>query len=523
MRVLLVTLSVVLTVVLFALSVPEAAAQQQVFNMIVEGGAVNGTDGFTTLGSANGIAIAEVGGTTYVLTTAITDDGIQVARLNSDGTLTATDAVTDGNEQFEILSWAYDVATAQVGSSTYVLTTSLNDDGIQVARLNSDGTLTATDAVTDGNEQFEILSWAYDVATAQVGSSTYVLTTSLNDDGIQVARLNSDGTLTATDAVTDESEGFDKLDGSIGITTAQIGGITYVFSAAGTDDGIQVARLNSDGTLTAVSSATDNTGGFTTLDGAQYVTVAEVGGSTYVVVTADATDDGIQVARLNSDGTLTPTDEMYTENNDFKVLEGAKGVATVTVDGDTYVLVAAFDEHGIQAAQLGTNGTLTAVNAVTDGNEGFEYLNSPQRIAIAEAEGNTWAFVASSGDNGIQVVRLTDRPPVLHGIGDVRMSHDWIDRTIRASASDADGDSIKFDLVSSPSFIHTSDSGIITISPGPGDVSSTPYTVTVRATSQGLSDNETFRVTVTAGGGPDPMLDQRTGSAPVIGHSCGVH
>ena len=49
-----------------------------------------------------------------------------------------------------------------------------------------------------------------------------------------------------------------ELDGASFITSADVGGTTYVFVAGGVDDGISVFSLGLDGSLTNVANVTDS-------------------------------------------------------------------------------------------------------------------------------------------------------------------------------------------------------------------------------------------------------------------------
>ena len=70
------------------------------------------------------------------------------------------------------------------------------------------------------------------------------------------------------------------------VTTAIVGGITYVFVAGAVDDGVSTFRLNTDGSLTNIAAGNVDRRERCAfeLDGAQAVTTAVVGGTTYLFV-----------------------------------------------------------------------------------------------------------------------------------------------------------------------------------------------------------------------------------------------
>src|SRR5438045_9677655 len=83
-----------------------------------------------------------------------------------------------------------------------------------------------------------------------------------------------------------------ELLGATGVTTAVVGGTTYLFVAGQTDDGISVFSVASNGTLTNAFNVTD--AGALELDGAYRLTTAVVGGTTYLFA-AGSVDDGVSV------------------------------------------------------------------------------------------------------------------------------------------------------------------------------------------------------------------------------------
>ena len=139
---------------------------------------------------------------------------------------------------------------------------------------------------------------AYAVTTVAIGSSTYALVASFDDDGIQIIDITDPASPTAVSAVSDEENGFTELDGARGITTTVIGDGTYALVASFDDDGIQIIDITDPASPTAVSAVSDEEGGFTALDGAYAVTTAAIGGDMYALV-ASFDDDSIQIIALS--------------------------------------------------------------------------------------------------------------------------------------------------------------------------------------------------------------------------------
>ena len=247
---------------------------------------------------------------------------MSVFSVAADGTLTNVDNVSD-DATLELLG-AVGVTTAVVGGTTYLFVTGETDSGVSVFSVAADGTLTNVDNVTD-DATLE-LGGAHGVTTAVVGGTTYLFVTGASDSGVSVFSVAADGTLTNVDNVSDDATL--ELDGAVGVTTAVVGGTTYLFVTGNNDNGVSVFSVAADGTLTNVDNVSDDA----TLElfGAIGVTTAVVGGTTYLFVTG-ANDNGVSVFSVAADGTLTNVDNV----SDDATLElgGAVGVTTAVVGG----------------------------------------------------------------------------------------------------------------------------------------------------------------------------------------------
>src|SRR5262249_4744052 len=123
-----------------------------------------------------------------------------------------------------------------------------------------------------------------------------------------------------------------ELDGASYVTTATVGGITYVFVAGKADNGISVFALNADGTLTNVFNVADNA--TMTLGGAFALTTAVVGGTTYLF-SSSVGDYGISVFSVASDGSLTNVANV--PDSPTLPLALTTDVETMVVGGTTYL------------------------------------------------------------------------------------------------------------------------------------------------------------------------------------------
>ena len=356
-----------------------------------------GDNGTLQLGGASYVTTADVGGTTYVFVTGKGngDNGISVFSLNTDGTLTNVFNVADNNTTN--LGGAFALTTAVVNGTTYLFAGGVNDSGVSVFSVGTDGHLTNTANVGDnGTLQ---LALTVDVETMVVGGTTYLFSSGVNDNGVSVFSVAANGTLTNVDNVTDN--GTSKIQGPQGMATATVGGNAYVFVTGFHDDGIGVYSVAADGHLTNVFNVSD--AGPMELDGPVDAITVAVGGTTYLVVSGFE-DDGLTVFSVAADGHLTNVFNLP-DDGTLK-LDNPVGLSTAVIGGKTYLLVAGADDDGLSVFAMGADGALTNVTNVSD--DSTLLLDRVIGVTTVVMDGQTYVIAASNNDSGVSVFKLVD-------------------------------------------------------------------------------------------------------------------
>ena len=202
------------------------------------------------LSGSGSVTTAQIGSATYLFVAGYFDNGVSVFEVAGDGSLTNVDNITDNTGDLQ-LSGAQFVTTAQVGSATYLFVTGESDNGVSVFEVAANGSLINVYNIEDNDELN--LAGAYSITTAQIGSATYLFVAGFDDDGISVFGVSGDGSLTNVANIADNDEL--NLAGTESIATAQIGSATYLFVVGFDDDGLSVFRIDHDNSSSAVSHA----------------------------------------------------------------------------------------------------------------------------------------------------------------------------------------------------------------------------------------------------------------------------
>ena len=241
------------------------------------------------------------------------------------------------------------------------------------------------------------LDGANDVHTLSILGRTFVYVTGYTDDGISVFELLSNGTLTNVQNIPDTAALL--LDGAGAIASAEIGGSTFLYINSATDNGISVFRVGSDGTLSSIQNVAD-AAALELNGGLGRPAVTSVAGTTFLVAPGYS-DNGVSVFRISADGRLTNTANVDDAASPSFTLRGAYDVATAAIGGRTFVFVAGVNDRGVTAFQLTASGQLVFADSVTDNS--ILKLDGANGVATAVVGGTTYLFVSSILDDGISV------------------------------------------------------------------------------------------------------------------------
>ncbi len=341
------------------------------------------------LDGAHSVTTAVVGGTTYLFVSGTVDGGVSVFRVSSAGSLTNVDNVRG-------ISGARGLDTAVIGGSTYLYVTAGGTGGVAVYRVNSGGTLTSI-----GNNIISHLGGsADDLITVRVGSNTYGYVTSRDNDRLAGILLSSSFSfrVLTQQLLSDTDSSLYELNGAIGLATAVVGSNTYLYVTGRDDHGITVFRIPSVSTqsLTYIAAYSDTFD--IELNGADSVTSAYIGGTPYLFVTGFI-DDGVSIFRINNDGTLFHVSRITDTSS--AALNAASAVTTAVLSGNTYLFVGGYFGAGISGFRISGGGGATHINTVSD--TSLNELNGVSDITTAVVGGNLYLFAAGEEDDGVSV------------------------------------------------------------------------------------------------------------------------
>ena len=265
--------------------------------------------------------------------------------------------------------------------------------------------LAAEGSATDDANGFDVLDELIGVATFVINASTYAIVASQTEDGVQLIHVSDPSVPVAVSSAIDGANGFDRLDGANGVATFVINASTYAIVTGIDDDGVQLIDVSDPSAPVAVSSATDGVDGFEELDGAHCVATFVINASTYAIV-ASWDDDGVQLIDVSDPSAPVAVGSATDGFGGFDELDAAFGVATFVINARTYAIVASSADNGVQLIDVSDPSVPVAVGSATDGFGGFDELDGAHGVTTVVIGSSTYAIVASEFDAGVQLARM---------------------------------------------------------------------------------------------------------------------
>ena len=273
--------------------------------------------GFTELGGAVDITTVVIGSKTYALVAAADDDddndGVQIIDISDPSDPKAVAAI-EHDSDFTELDGAWGITTAVIGGKTYALVTANSDDGVQIIDISNPSVPKAVAALEDegddNDSDFTELGGAFSITTAVIGVRTYALVAAYSDNGVQIIDISDPSTPKAVAALEDGKGGFDRLGGAVGVTTVTVAGRVYALVTAFSDNAVQFIELRILASIGSIKINTEGLGADTHEQlryGAGATDFLAIGGEVNLDKTgvAIAGIDGLRLAWSASDKSIT--------------------------------------------------------------------------------------------------------------------------------------------------------------------------------------------------------------------------
>jgi Ca2+-binding RTX toxin-like protein len=215
--------------------------------------------------------------------------GIDVLRLEAGNVLTPVGVVADTDAT--CAAGVVAMALATVGGQTFLYAGSAREDGVTGYAVGADGMLTAVAGI--GPATGVPVDCITALETVQVGGVSYLIVAAAGTDSLTLCRVGADGALLPTDQVMDGLG--TRFDGVTVLETVTVAGRVFVL-AAGADDGITLLEVTPDGGFVVLDTLADTAA--TTLANISQIEAVVVGDRVQVLVTSGA-EAGLTVLQID--------------------------------------------------------------------------------------------------------------------------------------------------------------------------------------------------------------------------------
>ena len=354
-----------------------------------------------------GTAIYTVGSSTYVVAASQNEDGIEIIDISDPTSPTSVGRVAHSTN----LNGAHQVDITTIGSSTYAVVAAKSNHSIEIIDISDPTTPTSVGRLADGDSRE--MAGAYDIAIATINDKTYAVVTGNSDHGVEIIDISDPTSPSGVGRVTDDNDRLLKNPAEVRIAT--IGSSTYAVVGSHTDDGVEIIDISTPTSPSPVGRISDtddgNSGATYELEATNSLAIATIGSSTYVVA-GGYDDDGIAIIDISTPASPVYVSELEdgidttkcTAANVERCLDGPRGIAVETIGGYTYAIVVSHKDSGVTIIDITTPSNPSIVATIYDDND--NELLGAKDVTIATIGDSIYAVVAGWNDDGIEIIHL---------------------------------------------------------------------------------------------------------------------
>ncbi len=386
-------------------------------NPLLVVGQTGGADEFGVLGRPGAIAVSEISGGTYAVSTHILG-GMQIINITDPANPATVAGIIDNsrwiNQGYVVLDEEFNISISETSAGTYMLASTGDGRGMRVVNVTDRAAPTLVAELPDGASVFGELGWPRIVSVSHVSGGTYAVTAKGHDDSVQIINITDPSAPTIVNGTFEIANGFTHLDGAMGVEIAEISGRTYAVVASVRDNGLQIVDITDPAAPAPVIGITDDVRwaptGYTELSGAWSVAIPKIANGTYAVV-ASKYDSGVQIINITNPTSPFPVEGIADSTNGtatgYDILKWPFDVAVSDISNRTYAVVASVGNNGLQIIDITNPTSPSPAAGITGETDGFAGL-SVRGVEMAEISGRTYAVVASEDYGSIQIIDITD-------------------------------------------------------------------------------------------------------------------
>ena len=198
------------------------------------------TGGFGELFQPRGVTTVDMGSSTYALVALYGSSKMLIANVTDPSQ--PVHVATVDNDQDSRLGGATAVTAVTIGSSTYALVAAQTDNAFQIIDITNPSSPEPVAFAQDGHGGFDHLDYPESIATVTFGSSTYAIVAAFLD-GIQIIDITDPSRPVPAASVGHYDGRFGGFALPEDVATASIGSRTYVLAAANFGNSVPIIEV----------------------------------------------------------------------------------------------------------------------------------------------------------------------------------------------------------------------------------------------------------------------------------------
>ena len=203
------------------------------------------------------------------------------------------------------------------------------------------------------------------------------------------------------------------LDGIRGVETFTIGDSTYVIAAAQWADRIVIYDISAPTNPTSVGMIRHDDDTSKELNGPVELDIATIGGKPYAVV-ASYEDWGIEIIDISDPTSPSGVGYLQDTGGNFeclaashRCLNGPVDVEIATIGSSTYAVVAGSLDDGIEIIDISDPTSPSSTGRITDRDDSTRELEGANGVAITTIGRSTYAVITGTTDDGISIIDIS--------------------------------------------------------------------------------------------------------------------
>ena len=356
-----------------------------------------------------------IGGQDYLFVAAEADGAVSSFRISASGAPQLVDTLS-----LSATSGTFTVGhigLVDVGGVVTLLPSARHDDDFVPYQIDGQGRITGPVAQPAVGPDLSNLTLTHSVSIAD---KTYLYTVTRGVAGLVSYEMFSGNIFAAQTSYSNSA--FDFFGDISAFASVVIGAQTYLFTASAFDAGLNSFRIGGSGGLQFIDSvANSDASGFSLPQALETITVS---GQTYLVM-ASAGTDSLTVYSVSNSGGLSEVDHLIDGVNTR--FNDASALASFNVQGRSYILATGSDD-GLTLLEISADGRLTLLSVLADDFD--TTLDNITDIEVVQFGDEIHVFVSSGSENGFTQIQIDTA-----SIGEIFIGSE-ADETLNGSALD---------------------------------------------------------------------------------------